>query len=400
MSYRTIKISWLPESKAQWASFTAIRLEAGRLWAWLVERHADARQQGGLWPCKDVIQKEAKRQFPNLHSQSVQQTIGDFCEAISSSESLRKKSEPFEYPHKKPRYRQVIFTNQGARIRDGKLILPCGKAEKLSIHIPKGVTIPGRLMEVRLDYGHLEMVCQVEEPTRISGPIIGIDLGVNTLIAATDGEKTILISGREVKATVQLRNKKLAEITSKQSAKAKGSRRHKRLQRRKFKMLDHAKNKVRDLCHKATRIVADAFPSAKAYVGNPFNGASQKMGRRQAQMVSSACNRKMISLLNYKLAACIEVDEAYSSQTCPRCGERSKHRRVYRCQCGFVAPRDVVGSTNIRAIGIDGQMLIGRRVPDIVQWKYPSKYPKTSVLGSRTDTAHVARGSLREAAGL
>jgi putative transposase len=373
MDYRTIKIDWLPQSQGQWGIFTAARMEAGHLWSWLVERHADARQQGGLWPSKADLRKEIKRQFPGLHSQSAQLTVDDFCEAIASAESLRKKGEPFEYPHKKIRYRQVIFTNQGARVRDGSLILPCGKAGNLTIRIPDGITLPGRLMEVRLNYGCVEVVCQVEEPVRCGGPTIGIDLGVNTLVAATDGKKAILISGREVKATVQLRNKSLAEIQAKQAHKTKGSRRHKRLQRAKYRMLLHAKNKIRDLCHKATRKVADAFPNAKAYVGDPFNDASRKMGRVQAQTVSAACNRKIIDQLNYKIAACIKVNEAYSSQTCLVCGRRSKHRRIYRCRCGFVASRDVVGCSNIRAIGIDGEMRPGCSVPDAVQWKHPSK---------------------------
>src|SRR6266568_5792411 len=103
MSYRTIKIDWLPTSGAQWKTFTAVRLEAGRLWSWLVERHADARQQGGTWPSKADLQHEAKRQFPGLHSQSVQQIIADFCEVITSAESLRRHGEPFAYPQKKPK---------------------------------------------------------------------------------------------------------------------------------------------------------------------------------------------------------------------------------------------------------------------------------------------------------
>ncbi|MBV8076330.1 MAG: transposase, partial [Planctomycetaceae bacterium] len=50
----------------------------------------------------------------------------------------------------------------------------------------------------------------------------------------------------------------------------------------------------------------------------------------------------LTNLLSYKLAACIEVEEHYTSQTCPVCGERSKQGRTYRCRrCGYVAPRDV-----------------------------------------------------------
>lgn len=94
MSYRTIKIDWLPQSGKRWTTFTAVRMEAGRLWAWLVERHATARQHGGKWPTKAELQQEIKRQFPALHSQSAQQIVADFCEAIASAEALRKHGEP------------------------------------------------------------------------------------------------------------------------------------------------------------------------------------------------------------------------------------------------------------------------------------------------------------------
>jgi putative transposase len=400
MGYRTIKFAWVPSTRENWSAFTAVRKEAARLWSWLVERHADIRQQGGKWPSKADLQKEIKGLFPGLHSQSAQQIVADFCEAITSAESLRKKGDPFCYPHRKTLYRQVLFTNQAPRFRDGRMILPCGKDGYLSVCIPKGVVLPGRVMEIRLDYGEVEIVCEVPNEVRPIGPTIGVDLGVNTVMAATDGKKAIAISGREIKATIQLRNKQLAEIVSKQAKKVKRSRRHKRLQRAKYRVRKHAKNKVRDLCHKATRKVADAFPNAKAYVGESFNDACRKMGRKQAQTVSSACNRKIVNLLNYKLAACIEVEEAYSSQTCPVCGERSKHRRIYRCpKCGYEAPRDVVGCLNIRTIGIEGGMRPGCCVPDAIQFVHPSKYPGPSP-GSPGDTGQVARKQFREATGL
>jgi len=147
-------------------------LEAGRLWSWLVERHADARQQGGTWPSKADLQHEAKRQFPGLHSQSVQQIIADFCEAITAAESLRRHGEPFAYPQKKPKYRQVIFTNQAVQYRDGTLVLLCGTAGKLAVRIPKGLLLPGRLMEVRLGYGVVDIVCQVVDAPRSGGPAV------------------------------------------------------------------------------------------------------------------------------------------------------------------------------------------------------------------------------------
>ncbi|HEV8191137.1 MAG TPA: zinc ribbon domain-containing protein [Ktedonobacterales bacterium] len=88
-------------------------------------------------------------------------------------------------------------------------------------------------------------------------------------------------------------------------------------------MLDQAKRRIRDLCHKATRQVADAFPHALCSVGEPFNDAAQRIGRVQAQQVSTACTRKLMQQLDYKTLGAITINEAYSSQTCPVCGERS-----------------------------------------------------------------------------
>ena len=55
-------------------------------------------------------------------------------------------------------------------------------------------------------------------------------------------------------------------------------------------------------------------------------------------------------------------DEAYTSQTCPACGERHKPTgREYRCKCGFRYHRDGVGSWNIRAkyLGDFGSPVVG-----------------------------------------
>lgn len=358
--------------------FISSRLEAARLWSDLVVRHKRIRCLRWKWPSKGRWFKWAIKSYPNLHSQSVQQIIEEFLEAVKSTTQLRKKGHPeARYPWKTRKYHDVPYSNQSAVIRNGHVFLPNGKAGKLRVKISKGIKLPGRLMEARLLFGRLLLTYQISDPINSLGPVVGVDLGVNTLIAATDGEKTLLISGREAKATVQWRNKNLASLSSAQSTLIKHSRRYKRLQRRKYRMLDKARNRIRDTTHKATRKVADTFPNAKIYVGEPFNDASRKMGRKQAQQVSSACNRKIISQLDYKTSGADEVPEHFSSQTCPVCGCRNKCRRVYKCQsCGFSAPRDVVGSTNIRTIGMIGRLQADSEFKKpITVWAYPSKYP-------------------------
>jgi putative transposase len=247
-------------------------------------------------------------------------------------------------------------------------------------------------MEARLSYRVVRIVCETLDAARPQETIIGVDLGVNTLIAATDGQKVILVSGRAAKATIQYRNKQLARFQQALSRKEQGSRRRRRLQRRKYAMLDKAARRIRDVCHKATRQVAEAFPNATCYVGEPFNDAAQRIGRVQAQQVSTACTQKIIQLLDYKTAGAITLSEAYSSQTCPVCGERSKQRRIYRCPtCGASGPRDAIGAANILSLGVHGAMLPGWALPQ--QVKYLRPWPRSRRQPRSSSGGHPARSS-------
>ncbi len=372
MAYRVAEFSWLPRSHAQWQTFTHARKEAARLWNDMVLRHQHIRRLNWKWPSKRRWEIWAKRRYPALHSQSVQHIIGEFDEAVRSTRQLRKNgATEANYPWKLRHYRDVVYTNQAARVVDGRLILPNGASGRLVVHIPEGIVFPGRLIEARLSYNRVLVVCEVPDEAHPAKTTIGVDLGVNTLIAVTDGDKAVLISGREAKATVQWRNKRKAGLDSKQSRHTPGSRRWKRLQRRKRKVLRKAHNRVRDITHKATALVREEFPDAAMYVGEPFNDAAQKSGRVQAQQVSSSCNRKIIGQLDYKCSGATVVPEAYSSQTCPVCGRRRKCRRTYRCTnpaCGYTAPRDVVGALNILRIGRHGSLVQSDHVP--IQIKY------------------------------
>jgi putative transposase len=391
MAYRTIEIAWTPRTTTEWAAFSASRKEAARLWNDLVVRHHRIRRLNWRWPGKARWQRWAitpKRRYPNLSAQSAQQIIGEFCEAVDSCRQLRRNGHgEMRYPWRLRRYHDVVYTNQDARMRDGRLVLPHGAGRTLRIPLPDAVALPGRLMEVRLSYGLARLICEAPDVRRPQGNVIGVDLGVNTLIAATDGRKAILISGRAAKATIQYRNKQLARLQQAQAGKVKGSRRHRRLQRRKYRMLDQSKRRVRDLCHKATRQIAEAFPGATCYVGEPFNQAAKRIGRVQAQQVSTACTRKIIQQLDYKTAGAITLSEAYSSQTCPVCGERSRHRRVYCCpSCGAIGPRDAVGAVNILSLGTHGAMLPGRSLPQ--QVKYLRPWPRQPRSSSGGHPAH------------
>ncbi len=379
-THRVVEVAWRPRSSVQWATFKASRLANAALWNAMVRLHARIRRLRWKWPSLSRWQAWAKGKFPAMSAQSVQQTVKEFCENIAGTTAKRKAQRArgeevtAEYPRKTPRYRDVTYTNQDGKVTDGFLRVGNGRGNRpLRIRLP--LALPGRLVEASVGFGVVRIVCEVPvAPTIESGAVIGCDLGVNTLIAATDGKTAIVVSGREAKAIVQYRNKQFASAESKLSRCKQGSRRQKKLARRKHKMLDKCGRKIKDITHKATAAVARAFPGAHAYVGEPFNDAAAKMNRRNAQQVSQVCTGKIIEQLGYKMAGVERVCEAYSSQACPACGCRRKCRRVYRCRnprCGLVAPRDVVGCANIRGIGLNGQLLPGQPMPSKIVFVRP-----------------------------
>src|SRR5215467_12558457 len=127
MTYRAIEIVWTPRTRAEWAIFGTSRREAARLWNDLVRRHHRLRCLGWRWPGRIRWQRWAitpQRRYPGLSAQSAQQIIGEFCEAVDSCRQLRKNGQTeARYPWRLFRYHDVVYTNQDARIRNGRLAL-------------------------------------------------------------------------------------------------------------------------------------------------------------------------------------------------------------------------------------------------------------------------------------
>jgi putative transposase len=102
--------------------------------------------------------------------------------------------------------------------------------------------------------------------------------------------------------------------------------------------------------------------------------------------VSQACNGKILALLDYKTAGAIQIDEHFTSQTCPVCGARTKCRRTYQCACGVRAPRDVIGALNIRTNGQFGEIKTGQTMPTVIKYLRP--------LGRSSPRGHLASCSV------
>lgn len=149
-----------------------------------------------------------------------------------------------------------------------------------------------------------------------------------------------------------------------------GSRRWKRLRARKGAILKRIDNQVRDVLHKQTTKLVSTLHKrgVQTVVIGDVRDIRQDLdyGKKANQKMHQWVAGKVRGMITYKSEALgmrVAIqDEAYTSQTCPACGERHKPTgREYRCKCGFRYHRDGVGSWNIRAkyLGSFGSPVVG-----------------------------------------
>ncbi len=242
------------------------------------------------------------------------------------------------------------------------------------------------------------------EPASTPGSnVVAVDLGEIHPAALTDGKEAIVISARRLRAARQYTAKRLAALQEQQFKKLKGSRRWKRLQRRKNRFLAQQKMRTRDIEHKVSRTVVDWAKEHQAgtlAVGDVRDVADGKrMAAKSQQKISTWSHGKTRQYLTYKAqAAGIEValvDEHHTSKTCPRCGRQYKPAgRVYRCPntlCRLVAHRDIVGAVNILSRYRHGEL--AKILPPSLgatKYRHPS-WISTTGKRSPLDTGYMAR---------
>ncbi len=120
-------------------------------------------------------------------------------------------------------------------------------------------------------------------------------------------------------------------------------------------------DKVRDQLHKATTEIADYAAENRLIVSVGDLGGIQKQdrGRTMNRKLHRFPHYSFRQMLKYKCrergVRYIEVSEAYTSQTCSRCGKKGdRNRGIFTCpHCGYEVNSDVNGAVNIakRALG-------------------------------------------------
>ena len=225
---------------------------------------------------------------------------------------------------------------EGARFGTAKLVIKHGK---FFLHVPVTIEVP--------------------DAPEASGfkRVIGIDRGIRFLAAAYDGSKTSFYSGAKVKNKRAHYKQLRRQLQMRKTSSA----------RRRIRAIGQRENRwMSDVNHCLSKALVCNEPKGTLFVLEDLTGIRGAVQRvrvkDRCEQVSWAyydLEQKLIYKAARKGSSVLFVDPAYTSQTCPVCGNTCKRNRnhemhTFKCTaCGYTSNDDRIGAMNLQRMGTE-----------------------------------------------
>ncbi|WP_148882287.1 RNA-guided endonuclease InsQ/TnpB family protein [Thermococcus aciditolerans] len=335
-----------------------------------------------------TTEREAYHEFKNwIGGSTVQQLARKNTEAWRSFFTLNKKKKkgdlpewfkpkPTKFTREKNNRKLFIIPlrNDQYKVKGNVLELRrLGKFGKLEIQFKGRIHLKGKQgrLEITYDdvkrkwYAHLSFTVEeklegeewVKLPKTPKGNLsAGIDLGVNNLMAVyVENGESFLVNGRPLKSIAFYWRKRIADYQSRLNKS--GYETSRKLKRMHEKAKLQAKHYINTAMRQTIRKLYELGVS-RIVVGYPKGIArNSDKGKRQNFILSRVWRFnyviKRLKEVAEEYGIKVEVvDEAFTSQTCPLCGQRHVNGRIFRglFECrrvGVVMNADLVGAFNI-----------------------------------------------------
>ncbi len=320
--------------------------------------------------CEGWVDKRLSKSQP-LHSQSIQSIRKQYFKSWKSYSALKKSGGVVnpKPPRKRKNFMTTCWLKSAITFVEGSLFgkrvqLSMGaKRPVLDIPLPSNFNISETehiaTIDLVYNYGqwelHFSYRYEVEDIEKGEG-VVGVDIGEIHPIVSHDGQDTHIYNGRYIRSLYRYRNKVLSEFSHAISRCKRHSKRWWKLTRRKWKRISKIDNQTKDALHKHTTKFLKYCQNKGigTIVLGDLTGIRKGIdyGKSANQRLHQWAFSKITSLITYKAKVLgikvVGIDEAYTSQTCPSCGNRKKpSNRNYTCKCGFEYHRDGVGAINI-----------------------------------------------------
>lgn len=316
-------------------------------------------------------QAEAWETFPKLTSKDVKVNLPSAVknQAIRDARSIHNKMKK---QGKRPILKKRVYyvNNQNYSICNHAVSFPVmseGKVHRLMISaqitereqslLNKGKRGLLRVVEKSGKwYVQLSLKVRTEQIMN-EGETMGIDLGlkVPAVVVTSTGKTKFVGHGRQnkyIRRTYKERRRKMGKLKKLSAIRKQQNKEHRY---------------IKDQNHKVSRKIVNLAIEEQVSVMKleKLTNIRQttRTSRKNAKNLHHWPFYQLQMFIAYKAALAgievVEVNPAYTSQTCPACGKKNKAKdRTYQCTCGYRAHRDRVGAINImRQPVVDGNSL-------------------------------------------
>ena len=338
--------------------------QSGRIYSKVVSTIFNLKQKKDVWLKENNMIKLIRLYSNNfkLHSQTKQSIVKQYYNNLNSY--FKSKGENKSPPYKTKKYNKVPYKKSAINLKNDNILRFSNgrKGKTFKINVPSLTKKPKYaelIYNKNIDKYQMHIVIDIEnkKTNYKNNKILAIDLGVIHPLVTFNGKKVKIYNGGKLNSYLRYRNKELARLQKKISNCDKYSNRWKKLNRARHKLLDKSKNKINDLLQKYTSFLIDSCLGekiSKIVIGD-IKGIRSNINYRAKsnQKIHQWLSGKVYNLITYKAKSVgIKVklqNEAYTTQTCPQCGNRYKPKnRNYNCpSCKFKYHRDGVGAINI-----------------------------------------------------
>lgn len=176
---------------------------------------------------------------------------------------------------------------------------------------------------------------------------VGIDLGLKSFIAFSDGTKI------QPNGIAKSKRNKIEYLGRQISKKVKGGKNRERARLKLARVHENISNVKRDFLHKTSRRIVD---ENQVIAAETLNVAGMVKNRRLARSISEVNWGEFVRQLEYKSAwagrSFVKIGQFFpSSKTCSSCGwinqSLTLKDREWQCRCGVKHDRDVNAAKNI-----------------------------------------------------
>ena len=402
MSIKAVHAKLNPDGRTrEYCQF--LQQESARVWNRAKNFFWRTYRKKGIWLKSNSLQKYNRsdqlyddEQF-HLNSQSIQSVAQQFTDNLKSAREAKKENPDIRYPYKNKRYFRVLWKGTGnapsVKVKGRNIILSNGQGNHpLKLRLPRTLAnCQPKTVELIWRNGcyWLSLVIKVDNDKQlVKGDGVAacdmfaslsgyfVNRGEIHAMSITDGIESLIISGRKLREAKQYRNRRIAQLQEKMSKCTKYSRRWNKLNRTKQRVQERAHRRIKDLKFSSQFRFSDenklnrkiTFKAIgwcvkrgiKTLVVGDLSGISKntkgRLSRGGRQKISQWSYYTQKQYLKYKGEEVgievVEVDEAYTTKTCPRCGNynRPKNRNYVCAYCGMRCHRDVVGAYNILTV--------------------------------------------------